>query len=196
MFETPLAFDCRFSFSQTSYRRKGGGKSKIRFKGEVPINFVALKMLVRILPMAVLIVLFASWLGFRLVGALGVPALAAWSVSARYALAVMFLFTGLAHFTKMKHELARMVPRVFPRPLLVIYGTGVLEFLGAAGLLLPKFRGAAAFCLILLLIATFPANVKAGRDHLTLRGKSATTLWLRAPMQMLFIGLLWWSRAQ
>jgi hypothetical protein len=52
----------------------------------------------------------------------------------------MFLFTGLAHFTKMKHELARMVPDVFPRPLLVIYATGVLEFLGAAGLLLPRFR--------------------------------------------------------
>jgi uncharacterized membrane protein len=146
--------------------------------------------------MTVLIVLFASWLGFRALGALGVRALAAWSASARYALSVMFLFTGLAHFTKMKHELARMVPDVFPRPLLVIYATGVLEFVGAAGLLLPKFRAAASFCLIVLLIAMFPANVKAARDRLTLRGKPATALWLRAPMQLLFTGLLWWSAAK
>jgi uncharacterized membrane protein len=145
--------------------------------------------------MTVLIVLFASWLGFRGVGALGVPALAAWSTSARYALVVMFLFTGLAHFTTMKHELARMVPGIFPHPLLVIYATGVLEFLGAAGLLLPKFRAAAALSLIVLLIAMFPANVKAARDRLTLRGKPATALWLRAPMQVFFIGLLWWSAA-
>jgi uncharacterized membrane protein len=145
--------------------------------------------------MTVLIVLFAFWLGFRALGALGVPALAAWSTSARYALAVMFLFTSLAHFTKMKHELAPMVPGVFPRPLLVIYLTGVLEFLGSLGLLLPNFRSAAAFCLMGLLIAMFLANVKAARDRLTLRGKPATALWLRAPMQILFVGLLWWSTA-
>jgi hypothetical protein len=38
--------------------------------------------------------------------------------------------------------------------------------------------------------------VKAARDRLTLRGKPATGLWLRAPMQVFFIGLLWWSTAQ
>lgn len=145
--------------------------------------------------MVVLIVLLASWVVFRAVGALGVHGLAEWSSSARYALAVMFVFTGMAHFTKTKHDLARMVPRVFPRPLVVIYATGVLEFLGAAGLLIPSFRRAAAFCLIVLLVAMFQANVKAARDHLTLRGKAATPLWLRAPMQILFIGLLWWSTA-
>jgi uncharacterized membrane protein len=145
--------------------------------------------------MTVLIVLIASWLGFRALGELGVPALAAWSTSARYALAVMFLFTSLAHFTKMKHDLVRMVPSVFPRPLLVIYVTGVLEFLGAVGLLLPNFRAPAAFCLMVLLIAMFTANVKAARDRLVLRGKPATALWVRAPMQLLFIGLLWWSTA-
>jgi len=143
--------------------------------------------------MTVLIVLFTSWLSFRPLGAAGIPTLAAWSSSGQYALAAMFVFTAVAHFTKMKHELARMVPGVFPRPLLVVYATGMLEFAGAAGLLLPRFRAVAAFCLIALLVAMVPANVKAVRDRLTLRGKRATTLWLRAPMQVLFIGLLWWS---
>jgi uncharacterized membrane protein len=143
--------------------------------------------------MAVLIVLFACWIAFRVAGAFGASVFATWRTSVPYALAVMFVFTGIAHFTKMRHDLARMVPRVFPKPLLVVYTTGVFEFAGAAGLLIPSLRPVAAFCLIALLLAMFPANVKAARDQLLLRGKAATPLWLRAPMQILFIGLLWWS---
>lgn len=143
--------------------------------------------------MAVLIVLLISWLVCRAVGALGVNALATWQDSARYALAVMFLFTGTAHFNQTKHDLARMVLQALPHPLLLIYVTGVLEFLGAVGLLLSKFRSIAGICLIILLIAMFPANVKAARDKLSVRGKPATQLWLRLPMQLLFVGLLWWS---
>jgi uncharacterized membrane protein len=105
----------------------------------------------------------------------------------------MFVFTGIAHFNKMKHDLAQMVPAVFPHPLLLVYFTGVLELMGAAGLLLPRFRSLAGVCLILLLIAMFPANVHAALKGATLRGKPATPLWLRAPMQLLFIGLLWWA---
>jgi len=48
----------------------------------------------------------------------------------------------------MKHDLAEMIPSSFPRPLLIVYITGVLELLGAAGLVLPQFRGLAGFCLI------------------------------------------------
>jgi len=75
----------------------------------------------------------------------------------------------------------------------MIYLTGVLEFLGAIGLLLARFERWAALGLIALLIAMFPANVKAALQAIPLRGKSPTPLWLRAPMQVLFIALLWWS---
>ena len=143
--------------------------------------------------MVVLIVLFTSWLVFRGAGALGVGALATWRGSAVYALALMFVFTGIAHFNKMKHDLVRMVPAMFSRPMLLIYFTGVLEFMGAVGLLLPRFRALAGICLIALLIAMFPANVNAAMKQTTLAGKPATPLRLRAPMQVLFIGLLWWS---
>jgi uncharacterized membrane protein len=142
---------------------------------------------------AVLIVLLTSWLVFRGIGMLGVPALVTWQDSARYALAVMFVFTGIAHFNKMKHDLARMIPPVFPRPLLLVYITGMLEFMGAAGLLLPQFHSLAGMCLIALLVGMFVANVNAALTGVTLRGKPATALWLRTPMQALFIGLLWWS---
>jgi uncharacterized membrane protein len=143
--------------------------------------------------LAVLIVLFGSWLIFRGIGALGVPALAAWQDSARYALAVMFVFTGVGHFTKLRHDFARMVPRMFPSPMALVYITGVLELLGAAGLLLPKFRAVAGLCLIALLVAMFPANMRAAFNHMEVAGRAATPLWLRAPIQLLFIGLLLWS---
>ena len=46
--------------------------------------------------------------------------------------------------------------------------------------------------LIVLFIAVSPANVRAARSGIGLRGKAATPLWLRAPMQLLFIILAWW----
>lgn len=143
--------------------------------------------------MVVLIVLLSSWLAFRGVGAAGVHALASWQDSARYALVVMFVFTATAHFNKMKHDLARMIPAYFPRSLLIVHTTGVLELLGAAGLVLPEFRRVAGVCLIALLIGMFIANVNAAEQGVTLRGKPPTPLWLRAPMQIFFVALLWWS---
>ncbi len=143
--------------------------------------------------MIVLIVLFGSWLIFRGLGALGVSLFATWHSSVRYALAVMFAFTAIAHFNPVKHDLVKMVPSMFPQPMLMIYFTGMLELLGAAGLLLPVFARWAALGLIALLIVLFPANVKAALQAIQLRGNRATPLWLRTPMQVLFIGLLWWS---
>jgi len=143
--------------------------------------------------MVVLIVLLVSWLVFHAVGAAGVHTLASWQDSARYALVVMFVFTATAHFNKMKHDLARMIPAYFPRPLLMVYVTGIFELLGAAGLLLPGFRRLAGICLIALLVGTFVANVNAAQRGVTLRGKPATPLWLRTPMQVFFVALLWWS---
>jgi uncharacterized membrane protein len=143
--------------------------------------------------MLVLIVLLVSWVALRGIGAAGVHSLASWQDSARYALVVMFIFTATAHFNEMKHDLAEMIPSFFPRPLLIVYITGVLELLGAVGLMQPEFHRLAGICLIALLVGMFIANVNATQRGVTLRGKPPTPLWLRAPMQILFIALLWWS---
>jgi|SRR5208337_412693 len=143
--------------------------------------------------MIVLLVLFGSWLILRGVGALGVTTLATWHDSVRYALALMFVFTSIAHFNKMRHDLARMIPSHLPQPMLIVYITGACEFLGAAGLLIPRFRSLAGACLILLLIGMFTANINAAMKGVTLGGKPVTALWLRTPMQILFIGLIWWA---
>jgi uncharacterized membrane protein len=60
-------------------------------------------------------------------------------------------------------------------------------------LLIPRFRSLAGTCLILLLIGMFTANVNAALKGVTLGGKPVTPLGLRTPMQVLFIGLIWWA---
>jgi uncharacterized membrane protein len=139
----------------------------------------------------VIVVLVGGLLIFRVAGALGLTAFSTWVASARWALAAMFLFTGAAHFTKAKYSMARMVPQVFGNALAMVYFTGVCEIAGAIGLLLPRFRSIVGICLIALLIAMFPANVKAAREHLMVAGRPATALWLHLPMQLAFIALAW-----
>jgi uncharacterized membrane protein len=137
--------------------------------------------------MAVLFVLFGSCLLFRLLGFAMVPALDSWVVSARVALATMFLFTATAHFAPMKKDLIAMVPPALPRPDLLVFLTGVAELAGAVGLLIPATTRLAATGLIVLLAAMLPANISAARRGVLLRGRPATALWLRVPMQLLFI---------
>lgn len=143
--------------------------------------------------MIVLIVLFGSLLLFRGLGALGLSIFDSWPASTRYALAVMFLFTSSAHFNRFRHDLARMMPKSFPNPMGMVYFTGISEILGAIGILVPQARSLAGLCLVVFLLAVLPANVKAAREGVTIAGKQATPLWLRIPMQILFLVLICWT---
>jgi uncharacterized membrane protein len=143
--------------------------------------------------MLVLIILVASILVFRGLGFAGAPAFASWSADVRDGLAVMLLFTSSAHFTPMKEDLIRMTPGWVPRPRAMVFFTGLCELAGAIGLVIPATRQAAGIALILFFIAVLPANIHAARAAVTLRGRPATPLWLRVPMQILFIVLTWWS---
>jgi uncharacterized membrane protein len=127
------------------------------------------------------------------VGWLGVKRLASWRNAGLGALAIMFLFTSTAHFSGMKHDLAAMMPEPLPDGLWIIYLTGLFEIAGAIGLLVPRTRRLAGICLVLLLVAQFPANVNAALGRIPLGGEPPTPLWLRTPMQILFIGMVWWT---
>ena len=137
--------------------------------------------------------LLVSLLVLRGLGALGVEPLSDWRNAAAGALALMFLFTANAHFTGTRRDLISMVPSVFPRPELLVSVTGVLEVLGAVGLLVPATRGLAGIGLIFLLVAMFPANVASARRGVPLRGKPPTPLPLRLSLQLVFIGMTWWA---
>jgi uncharacterized membrane protein len=144
--------------------------------------------------MQVLIVLFGSLILFRLLGLAGLDLFATWLSSARVALATMFLFTAISHFAPMKADLIAMVPPGLPRPHLLVFLTGVAELAGAIGLLFPATTFWAALGLMALMALMFPANVSAARRGTRIRGRKATALWIRAPMQALFIAWAWLVR--
>lgn len=137
--------------------------------------------------MAPLITLLAVTLLLRAAGAAGIRPLRSWHTSLRGGLAAMFTLTGTAHFNGMRADLVAMVPPALPYPELLVTVTGVLELLGAAGLLYRRTAPWAAGGLTLLLVAMFPANVYAALAGLMLNGAPATALLPRTLMQLVFI---------
>lgn len=97
---------------------------------------------------------------------------------------------GPALFQILRRNTCRMVPPISPHANLLVTLTGVLEILGAIGLFLPRTARAACICLALFLIALFPANIRAAREHLTIAGRRVPTLPVRTAMQLVFIAAL------
>jgi len=88
-----------------------------------------------------------------------------------------------------------MVPASLPARALLVTATGLLEFIGAVGLLVPQARPAAAYGLMALLVAMFPANVHAARQRLAIAGRGAMPVVWRLPLQVFWIAALWWVRS-
>jgi uncharacterized membrane protein len=80
-----------------------------------------------------------------------------------------------------------MVPPSFRRPELWVTITGILEISGAIGLLIPATVTVAAVGLALMLIAIFPANVHAARQHMTIGGRPVPKLGIRILIQLIFL---------
>jgi len=114
--------------------------------------------------MAPLITLLLGSVVARVVGWVGVDFVNNWTAAISVGLAAMFVLTGIAHFApSMRADLVAIVPPRLPAPGLLVTITGVLELVGAAGLLHPTMRVAAALCLLALMLVMFPANVHAAR---------------------------------
>ncbi len=139
-----------------------------------------------------LIVLTIAFVVLRMIGWTGVEPLNHWHPCLQIALAIMLLVTASAHWGKRRAEMIRMVPPFFSRPAMLVSLTGILEIMGAIGLVIPftVINGIAAIGLFLLMLALFPANVHAARQHLTLGGRPVTPLPLRTAMQLLYLVLI------
>lgn len=131
--------------------------------------------------------LIASFLLFRGMGFLGLMYWNDWQIALQWAVAVMLLLGASAHWGRRRADLIRMVPPPFPRKDWIVTVTGLLEIVGAVGLLLPPLSLTAAICLIVLLIAMLPANMYAARHQLTIGGKPVPKLSVRLLIQLVFI---------
>ncbi|MBF6336284.1 hypothetical protein IU450_10350 [Nocardia abscessus] len=136
--------------------------------------------------MAPLVVLAAVTAIARLIGWLtGNDWLDSWAHAAALGLAAMLVLTSSAHFLQPRRDaLIAMVPPRLPNAPALVTLTGVLELAGAVGVVIPATADLAAACLIALLVALFPANVRAARADL---GIKTMPLPLRALVQVLFI---------
>ena len=99
----------------------------------------------------------------------------------------MLLLTASAHFGSRRRDLVAMVPPRLPRPELLVTLTGVLEIAVAAALLFDATATWAGALFAGLLVAMFPANMRASSNHLSIGGRPATPVGPRAVMQVVFL---------
>jgi uncharacterized membrane protein len=109
----------------------------------------------------------------------------------RYGLAALFVAAGVLHFVRPEAYLKIMPPFV-PWPRAAVLVSGIAEVAGGLGLLWPRTRRMAAWGLVALLVAVFPANV-----HMALHpadvapGVPVWLLWARLPLQPLLVWGVW-----
>ncbi|CAN5845601.1 MAG: DoxX family membrane protein [Acidobacteria bacterium] len=109
----------------------------------------------------------------------------------KWLLAIAFVLAGIYHFLNPTFYL-KMMPPVLPAPLFLIYLSGVFEIALGILLLISKFTHFAAWGLIALLIAVFPANVYMAMNPQVFPEFSSTALYLRLPLQLVLIALMFW----
>lgn len=113
--------------------------------------------------------------------------------------AVAMVAIGVGHFVN-PTPFVRIVPAALPAPLVLVYLSGVAEILGGVGILVPKTRRIAAWGLIALYVAVFPANINMALNEIQLNPAEPMPVWMmwvRLPFQAVFIAWAWWfTRAE
>lgn len=102
------------------------------------------------------------------------------------------ILAGVNHFLDPGVYVA-MMPKALPAPVALVYISGVAEIVVGVGLLVPATRRLAAWGLVALLVAVFPANINMAVNHLPL-GETvvpAWALWGRLPLQLVLIFWAW-----
>ncbi len=109
---------------------------------------------------------------------------------ARVFLALLFIVASSLHFIT-DVEL-KIIPPFLQLRREALYITGIFEFVGGIGLLIPRFQRAAAWGLIALLVAIFPANIYHAVKNIQLGGMLNSPIYhvVRLPLQAV---LIWWA---
>lgn len=106
-------------------------------------------------------------------------------------LAGLFVAAGVMHFVRPQFYVSAM-PSYLPWHIQLVYVSGVFEVLLGVLLLVPRVQRAAAWGLIALLIAVFPANVHMALNPDLFPSVPPAVLWARLPLQAVFIAWTWW----
>jgi len=104
---------------------------------------------------------------------------------------VLFVAAGANHFLNAQFYVSIMPPYL-PWHEALVYLSGLCEIVLGGLLLIPKFTTSAAWGLIALLLAVFPANIHMALHPDLYPGLSAWMLWLRLPLQGVLIAWAYW----
>jgi uncharacterized membrane protein len=139
----------------------------------------------RNIPILLLLLLVPYWLSVlaHIPGVLG----------GQIGIALLFAFTGLAHFIKTS-AMTQMLPRWVPIRVLIIYLTGVFELLAAVAILVSPISRFAGLALCVFLLMIVPSNIYAAFKRVDFGGHSVGPVYLfvRIPLQAFLIGWIYW----
>lgn len=128
----------------------------------------------------------------RLLGAKGWGPGTSWRHSALYAMSAISILTGAAVFTPARDDMAQMMPDGVPHPAAWVVAAGTTQIVAGAALVVPTFRPIAAGVLAAVVCAKIPANVKATKEGLLIRGPLPTPPWMRIPDALLWLAVVVW----
>jgi uncharacterized membrane protein len=108
-------------------------------------------------------------------------------------LAVCSIIAGVLHFLA-PEPFIKIVPSLLPYPAAIVYISGFFEILGGIGLLIPAVSQAAAWGLVLLFIAVYPANINMAVNHIQIANIPDSNWFqaIRLPFQFVLIAWAWW----
>ena len=109
----------------------------------------------------------------------------------RWLLGVVFVLAGVNHFLNPGFYV-RMMPPYLPWHLGLVYASGVFEIVLGAMLFVRRVRVPAAWGLIALIVAVFPANIHMAVNPGLYPDFSPVVLWMRLPLQGVLIAWAYW----
>jgi uncharacterized membrane protein len=112
-------------------------------------------------------------------------------VGMRWLMGLLFVLAGVLHFVRPDFYV-RIMPPYLPWHLELVYVSGVCEVVLGVLLLLPRYTSLAAWGLIALLIAVFPANLHMALNSDLYPSISPIALWIRLPLQGVLIAWAYW----
>ena len=114
----------------------------------------------------------------------------------RIVFGLVFVAAGLNHFVNPAFYLSIMPPYL-PWHGALVGISGIAEIGLGIALMVPRFGRAAAWGLIILLIAIFPANIHMIANPDLYPAIPQYTLWLRLPIQgLLILWAFWYTRSE
>lgn len=115
----------------------------------------------------------------------------------RIGMGAMLLFTALGHFLY-KKGMMQMIPAALPYKAFWVLATGIIEIIAGIALFFSVATTLVGWLLILFFVCLLPANINAAIHRIDYQrpqgiGPGTSYLWFRVPLQLLFIGWVYWT---